>query len=205
MSPVSGSPRRHSARPGVSPTTRAQRDRRKTAGSTSFSTSRSSGGTGQGARPGQPPDAGMRRAAQAVPGNTRKDRDRDRIMTMPLTHLLVAVAGLATACCVVATSGNAAADDMGALAPAPAELMQWHSGLTVTSDSSVKPEWRSTLNAIDPDDSAALLQMHGAVSLRDGVEDGFDYSLDSLDTPKGARKSARNPAGTQGGSAQRTR
>jgi hypothetical protein len=126
-------------------------------------------------------------------------------MATPFTHLLVAVASLATVYCVVATSGHARADDMSAVAYVPAELVQWHTGLTVTSDSYVKPEWKSTLTAIDPQDSTAYLVMHGAVGLRGVAEDGFDYSLDSFDAPKGARKSARDPARTQDGSAQRTR
>lgn len=151
----------------------------------------------------QSPDAGMLRTAEAVAGNTRKDPSK--IMATSLTHLLVAACSLATVYSVVAASGNAWADDMSALAYAPAELLQWHSGLTVTSDSYVKPEWKSTLTAIDPEDSTALLVMHGAVGLRDVAADGFDYSRDSFDAPKGARKSTRDPAGTQGGSAQRAR
>jgi hypothetical protein len=126
-------------------------------------------------------------------------------MATPFTHLLVAVASLTTVYPVVAAFGNAWADDMSAVAHAPAELLQWHSGLTVTSDCCVKREWKSTLTAIDPEDSTAFLVMHGAVGLRRVAEDGFDYSLDSFDALKGACKSARDPAGTQGGSAQRAR
>lgn len=126
-------------------------------------------------------------------------------MATPYTHLLVAVASVATVYCVVAASGNAWADDMSAVAHAPAELVQWHSGLSVTSDSRVTPEWKSTVTAIDPEDSAAFFVMHGAAGLRDVAEDEFDYSLDSFEAPKGARKSARDPARTQGGSAQRAR
>jgi succinate dehydrogenase hydrophobic anchor subunit len=126
-------------------------------------------------------------------------------MATPLTNLLAAVAIMATVYCVVAKSGNARMDDMRAVALVPAELVQWHSGFTVTGDSGVKPEWRSTLNAVDAQDARAFLVMHGAVGIRDVAEDRIDYSLDSLDAPKGARKSARNPTGTQDGSAQRGR
>jgi hypothetical protein len=125
-------------------------------------------------------------------------------MATPFTHLLAVVAVLATIYCVVATSGNAPADGMRAVAYVPAELVQWHSGFTVTSDSAANPEWKSTPSAIDPEGSTAFLVMHGAVGIRDVARDGFDSSLDSIDAPKGARKSARNPAGTQTGSAQRT-
>lgn len=121
-------------------------------------------------------------------------------MATPFTHLLVAVASLATVYSFVAASGNAWADDMSAVAHAPAELVQWHSGLTVTSGSCVKPEWKSTLTAIDAEDSTEFRVMHGTVGLCYVAEDGFDYSLDSFDAPKGARKSARDPAGSQGGS-----
>ena len=57
-------------------------------------------------------------------------------MATPFTHLLVTVASLATVYCVVAVYGSAWADDKGAVAHAPAELVElvrWHSGLTVTS------------------------------------------------------------------------
>ena len=90
-------------------------------------------------------------------------------MATPFTHLLVAVASLATGYCVVSAPGNATADDMSAVAHAP-----------------------------------AFRVLHGAAGLRDVAEDGFDYSLDSY-APKGARKSARDPARAQDGPAQRAR
>ncbi len=121
-------------------------------------------------------------------------------MATPFTRLLVAAASLVTVYSVVAAFGNAWADDVSAVEPAPAELVRWRSGLTVTSGSCVKPEWKSTLTAIDPEDSTAFRLMHGAVGLRDVEQDGCDYSLDSFDAPKGARKSARDLAGTQGDS-----
>lgn len=74
-------------------------------------------------------------------------------MATPFRHLLAAVASLATVYCVVATSGNTRADDMSPVAQVPAELLRWHSGLTGTSDSRCKPEWKSTLTAIDPEDA----------------------------------------------------
>jgi hypothetical protein len=114
---------------------------------------------------------------------------------MRLTHLLVAIASLATVYAVVASSGNACA-----VAWAPAELMQWHSGLTVASGSCVKPEWKTTLTAIAPEDSTASRVMHGAVGLCYVAADQSDYSLDFFAAPKGARKPARDPGGTRGGS-----
>jgi hypothetical protein len=129
----------------------------------------------------------------------------NQIMATPVTHLLIAVASLATVYSVAGTSGNTWADDMSAVAYTPAELLQWHSGLTATSDFCVKPERTGTHTAIAPGDSKALLVMHGAVGIRDMAEDGSDYSRDSFDAPKGARKVARDPAGVQDGSAQRIR
>jgi hypothetical protein len=126
-------------------------------------------------------------------------------MATPVTHFLVAVAGLATMYSVAAMSGDAWADDMSAVAYTPAELLQWHSGLTVTSDFCVKQERKSTLTVFDPEDATALLVMHGAVGIRDVADHGLDYSVDSFDAPKGARKSARDPAGIQRGTAQRAR
>ena len=68
-------------------------------------------------------------------------------MVTPFTRLLVAVASLATVYSVVAGCGNAWANDVTAVAharPEMAELVQWHSGLTVISDSCVNPEWKSS-------------------------------------------------------------
>ena len=126
-------------------------------------------------------------------------------MATPFTHLLVAVTGLATVYGAVASPGIARADGKSAVAPVPAELVQWHSGLSVTSGSHSKPEWKSTLTAIDPEGPSALLVMHRSVGIRDVSEDGLNYSPDSFDAPKGARKSERNAAGKQGSSAQRAR
>ena len=126
-------------------------------------------------------------------------------MATPFTHLLVAVASLATVYSVVATSGSAWADNMSAEASIPAQLVQWHSGLTVTSDFRAEPEWKSNLSAIDPEDLTAYFLMHGAVVQRAVAQGGFDSSFDAFDAPNSARKSARIPAVTQGGSAQRTR
>ena len=92
----------------------------------------------------RPPDAGMLRTAEIVPGKTRKDRSK--IMVTPFTRLLVAVTSLATVYSVVAACGNAWANDVTAVAHTRAEmaeLVQWHSGLTVISDSCVNPEWKS--------------------------------------------------------------
>lgn len=138
-----------------------------------------------------------------VPDNTRKDRGK--IMARPFTHLLVAVAILTMVYCVVSMSANGRADDVRAAAYVPAELVQWHSGFTASSDSGVKPERKSTLGAMDAEDFRAFLVMHGAVGIRDVAEDGFDHSVDFFDAPKGARNSARFPAMTLDGSVQRGR
>ena len=124
-------------------------------------------------------------------------------MATQFANLLVAVAGFAMVCGVVAASANARADDMSAVAYVPAELMQWHSGLTVSDAPYVKPEWRSTLSATVPEDAKALLVMHGAAGIRDAAEDGLDYSRGAFDAPGRARKTARHPAWNADGPAQR--
>jgi hypothetical protein len=154
------------------------------------------------AGPDRPFDVGMPITAAGIPGNTRKDARNINIMATPCRRLLVAVAGLAA---VVATSGNALADDISAVVRVPAELMQWHSGLSGTSDSRFKPERNSTPTAIDPEDFTAYLAMHGAAGLRYVAEDRFDHSRDAFDAPISARKSARDAAGIQSGSAARAR
>lgn len=126
-------------------------------------------------------------------------------MATPFMHLLVAVASLATVYSVVATSANAWADDINAVARAPAELLQWHSGLTDTVGSCVEPAWNSTVTAIDPRDFTVYLEMHGAIGLRVTAEGEFESSLSFFDVPKGARKSAGDPPGPQAGSVGRLR
>ena len=120
-------------------------------------------------------------------------------MATPFTRLLVALAS------VVAMAANARADAMSAGANIPAELVQWHSGLTAASDSRVESERKSSLSAIDPEDLTAYLLMHGAAGQRDAAQSGFDYSFDAFDAPASAHKSALIPAVTEGGSAQRAR
>lgn len=119
-------------------------------------------------------------------------------MAKPFTHFLAAVACLAAICSEMATSGNAWADDMREVAPVPAELIQWHSGLTGASDFCVIPEGNRPHATSNPGDSAAYLVMHGAVGLRTVALDASEYWSDSFKAPKGARKSARNPGATRG-------
>ena len=122
-------------------------------------------------------------------------------MATPFTRLLVALAGLAAAYSVVAMAANARADAMSAGANIPAELVQWHSGLTAASDSRVDSERNSRLSAIDPEDLTAYLLMHGAAGQRNVAQRGFDYSFDAFDAPASAHKSAHIPNVTEGGSA----
>ena len=118
-------------------------------------------------------------------------------MATPFTYLLVAIAGLATVYSAVAVPANARADDLGAGAYAPAELaqlLQWHSGLTVTSESCTDPAWKSALIAIDPEEYMAFRAWHGAEGLSHMARDGFESSPASFDAPKGDRKSVQGPA-----------
>jgi hypothetical protein len=121
-------------------------------------------------------------------------------MATPFTYLLVAIAGLATVYSTVAVPANALADDLGAGAYAPAELaelLQWHSGLTVTSESCDNPEWKSALSAINPEESMAFRVWHGAEGLPPMAKDGFESSSASFDAPKGDRKSVQGPSRAQ--------
>lgn len=81
-------------------------------------------------------------------------------MAKPFTHFLVAVACLAAIYSEMATSGNAWADDMREVAPVPAELIQWHSGLTGSSTACVIPEGKRPHAATQAEDAAAYLVMH---------------------------------------------
>ena len=133
-------------------------------------------------------------------------------MATPFTYLLVAITTVATVCSVAAAPVDARAGDLVAVAHAPRELIelvQWHSGIhsgiTVASDTCVNPEWKSALSAIDPEDSMVFRVFHGADGIGNVAEDGFDFSPDSSIAPKGARKSARDPARVQDGSTQRAR
>lgn len=119
-------------------------------------------------------------------------------MTTPIANLLATVAGLAS---VAGIYGNAWADDTNTVPHAPAELARWHSVLTDTGGSDANPEWRSTLGAIDPGDSAEFRAAHGAIGLRNVTRYGFRYSSGSFDDPKNARRSSREPAGTPGSNA----
>lgn len=119
-------------------------------------------------------------------------------MATPFTCFLVAVASVAAAYSSMAMPGNAWADDIIEVAPVPAELMQWHSGLTGTSNACVIPEGKRPHAATQTEDAAAYLVMHGAVGLRHVGLDGSDFWFNSFDALNGARKPARNPGANQG-------
>ncbi len=101
-----------------------------------------------------------------------------------------AMASLATACCIVLTPANAWADDLRATAPVPAELTQWHSGLTVGGEPGAKPEWQSSLSAIGSEDSSAYLMMHGAAGPRNATQERID-SVDPAGSAGRTRRIAR--------------
>ena len=126
-------------------------------------------------------------------------------MATPFTHVLAAVASLATVHSVVASSVTAWADETSAVAQVPAELMQWHSGLTVTGGSSVNPELSRALRIIDPKVATTYLVMHGAAGLRVATEYRSDYLLDSFDAPQGTRTATRVPVSALDGMADRVR
>ena len=125
-------------------------------------------------------------------------------MARPFIYLRVAVSTVVTVYAVAIALVNARADDRVAVAHAPGELMelvQWHSamhpGITVAGDSCVSPEWKSTVSAIGPEYSMDFRVFRGAEGIREVAEDGFDYSPDPFDGPRGARKSARGSARAQ--------
>lgn len=119
-------------------------------------------------------------------------------MATSFTHFLAAVVSLAALYSSMATSGNAWADDTSEVASVPAELMQWHSGLTGTSNSCVIPETKRPHAATQPGDPAAYLAMHGAVGLRSVGLDVSDFWFNSFDAPNIPRNSTRNPGANQG-------
>jgi hypothetical protein len=101
---------------------------------------------------------------------------------------------MATVYSAVAVPVNARADDLSARAYPPAELaelVKWHSNLTVISESCVNPEWKSALIAIDPEESMASRVWHGTDGLLHAAKDELDSSTASFDAPKVDRKSAR--------------
>jgi len=101
--------------------------------------------------------------------------------------------GLAMVCCLAVPSGNARADDLRAVAQIPAELVQWHSGLTVIDDPCVMPEWKSTLTAIDPRDPTSQLPMRGAAGFPDAADKGPHSSRDSFVPAMTRSAPARTP------------
>jgi hypothetical protein len=151
------------------------------------------------------PDILRRHIAQggSCPGGMRENGSA--IMSTPIAHVLATVASLATVYPVAGTSGNARADDLGAVRHAPAELAQWQSSLIDASDSHVKPEWKSALGAIDSRESAESRAAAGAVGLRNASRYGIRYSPDIPETGKGARASTRDPAGMRSGNGEISR
>ncbi len=119
-------------------------------------------------------------------------------MATPFTHFLVAVVSLAALYSSMATSGNAWAEDTSEVASVPAELMQWHSGLTGTSNACVIPEQQRPSAATQPEDAAVYLVMHRAVGLRDAGLQRSNFWFNSFDAPIGARKFPTIPGDNPG-------
>ena len=117
-------------------------------------------------------------------------------MATSFTDLLVAIATMATVYCAIAVPANAQADDLASAYPPAelAELVKWHSDITVISESCVSPEWKSALMAIDPEEFMAFRAWHGADPPAHAAKDGFDSSATSFNAPKGDRKSVPNSA-----------
>lgn len=121
-------------------------------------------------------------------------------MATPFTYLLVAMATVATVYSAVAVPANARADELGAKTYPPAELaelVKWHSDVTVISESCVSPQRTSALVAIDPENSMAYRVLHGADGLPHAAKDGFGSSAAFFNPPKDDRKSALGSAGTR--------
>ena len=83
-------------------------------------------------------------------------------MATPFTYFLVAVTSVAAVYSSMAMPGNAWADDINDVSPVPAELLQWHSGLT-GSTACVIPEGKTPHAATQAEDAAAYLVMHGGL------------------------------------------
>jgi hypothetical protein len=114
-------------------------------------------------------------------------------MTTPITKLLATVAGMAA---IAGMVGNAWADGTKVLPHAPAELARWRSLLTDGSEPHARPEWKSSLGAIDPVDSADFSAAQGAIDM---PQYGFRISPGSFDDTKSTRRPAREPARNVGG------
>ena len=111
---------------------------------------------------------------------------RSKFMATSFTHLLVTVGTLAAGYVAAMVAGSAwAGDDLGVLTAAAedlTELMQWHSGLSVTSSSCVAPELKNAAAAIQAPDTAAFLALHGAPGAWDAPRSGVRKSV--WDGPK---------------------
>ena len=119
-------------------------------------------------------------------------------MATPITNLLATVAGLAAVAGMVGTTW---ADGTKVLPQAPAELARWRSLLTDGSEPHVHPEWKSSVGAIDPVDSADFSAAQGATGLRNMPQYGFRFSPGSFDDTQSTRRPAREPARTVSGKA----
>ena len=99
-------------------------------------------------------------------------------MATRYVYVLMTIAGLFTACAVVAASGNArehnptAALEASKSLPEVAELLEWHSGAS-SAKFYVSPRWNSSLRQFDTEESAPLLRMHGAPGFQDLAQEEF--------------------------------
>jgi hypothetical protein len=115
-------------------------------------------------------------------------------MSIPIARVLTTVAGAATVCAAIATSGHARDTDIGGMPDTRTESEQWRSGLTVPRNPCVKQSWTSRLVPVDPQIDSPFRARYAVAGLQDAHGNRCDPSPDIPDVPVDAYNAPSEPA-----------
>lgn len=120
-------------------------------------------------------------------------------MSIPIARVLATVAGVATVCAAIATSGHARDTDIDGMPVTRTDREQFRSGLSVPRDPCVKQSWTSRLVPVDPQIDSPLRARYAVAGLQDARGNRCDLSPDIPDEAVDAYNAPREPAAARHG------
>ncbi|MEX0958571.1 MAG: hypothetical protein WDZ63_04735 [Burkholderiales bacterium] len=126
-------------------------------------------------------------------------------MSILVARVLATVAGAATVCAAIATSGHARDPDIGGMPDSRTDREQWRSGLSVPRDPCVKQSWTSRLVPVDPHTDSGFPARYALAGLQDAHGNRCDPSPDVRDAAVDAYNAPRDPAATRRGAGHSAR
>lgn len=115
-------------------------------------------------------------------------------MTIPTARMLATVAGVATVCAAIATSGHARETDIDGMPVTRTDREQWRSALSAPPDPCLGQAWTSILVPVDPQIDSALRARYAGAGLQEARGNRCDASPAIPDEVVDAVNAPREPA-----------